>query len=55
MSLRGALARKPVSMAGDDEVGVLHAVERDLSSHYSGRFCVVAPNLVKARWRLCGS
>ena len=42
MSLRGALATKPVSMAGDDEVGVLHAVERDLSSHYSGRFCVVA-------------
>ena len=26
--------RKPVLIAVDDEVGVLHAVERDLSSHY---------------------
>jgi thioredoxin reductase (NADPH) len=42
MSLRGDLTRKPVIMAVDDEVGVLHAVERDLSSHYSGRFRVLA-------------
>ena len=28
-------------MAVDDEVGVLHAVQRDLSSHYSGRFRIV--------------
>lgn len=29
-------------MAVDDEPGVLHAVERDLSNHYSGRFRIVA-------------
>jgi len=29
-------------MAVDDEVGVLHAVRRDLSSHYSGRFRILA-------------
>jgi thioredoxin reductase (NADPH) len=29
-------------MAVDDDVGVLHAVERDLSNHYSGRFRIVA-------------
>jgi thioredoxin reductase (NADPH) len=29
-------------MAVDDEVGVLHAVERDLSGHYSERFRVLA-------------
>jgi thioredoxin reductase (NADPH) len=29
-------------MAVDDEVGVLHAVERDLRSHYSGRFRILA-------------
>jgi thioredoxin reductase (NADPH) len=32
----------PVIMAVDDEVGVLHAVERDLSSHYSDRFSIIA-------------
>ena len=42
MSLRRDLARKPVIMAVDDEVGVLHAVKRDLSSHYSERFRVLA-------------
>jgi thioredoxin reductase (NADPH) len=42
MSLRGDLVRKPVIMAVDDEVGVLHAVERDLRSHYSGRFRILA-------------
>ena len=34
--------RKPVIMAVDDEVGVLHAVERDLRSHYAGRFRILA-------------
>jgi len=29
-------------MAVDDEVGVLHAVERDLISHYSGQFRILA-------------
>jgi thioredoxin reductase (NADPH) len=29
-------------MAVDDDAGVLHAVERDLSSHYSGRFRILA-------------
>jgi thioredoxin reductase (NADPH) len=29
-------------MAVDDEVGVLHAVERDLISHYSSRFRILA-------------
>jgi thioredoxin reductase (NADPH) len=29
-------------MAVDDEAGVLHAVRRDLSSHYSGRFRILA-------------
>ena len=29
-------------MAVDDDAGVLHAVERDLSDHYSGRFRIVA-------------
>ena len=42
MSLRRDLVRKPVVMAVDDEVGVLHAVKRDLSSHYSERFRVLA-------------
>ena len=42
MSLRRDLVRKPVIMAVDDEVGVLHAVKRDLSSHYSERFRVLA-------------
>ena len=42
MSSRRDLVRKPVIMAVDDEVGVLHAVERDLSSHYSDRFRVLA-------------
>jgi thioredoxin reductase (NADPH) len=32
----------PVIMAVDDEAGVLHAVERDLSSRYSDRFNIVA-------------
>jgi thioredoxin reductase (NADPH) len=42
MSLRGDVVRNPVIMAVDDEVGVLHAVERDLRSHYSGRFRIMA-------------
>ena len=42
MSLRGDAMRKPVIMAVDDEVGVLHAVERDLRSHYAGRFRILA-------------
>ena len=42
MSLRGNVVRNPVIMAVDDEVGVLHAVERDLRSHYSGRFRILA-------------
>ena len=42
MSLRGDVVRKPVIMAVDDEAGVLHAVERDLRSHYSGRFRILA-------------
>lgn len=37
-----ALMRNPVIMAVDDDAGVLHAVERDLSDHYSGRFRIVA-------------
>jgi len=32
----------PAIMAVDDDLGVLHAVERDLSNHYSGRFRIVA-------------
>jgi thioredoxin reductase (NADPH) len=32
----------PVIMAVDDEAGVLHAVERDLSSRYSDRFSIIA-------------
>ena len=42
MSLRGEVVRNPVIMAVDDDVGVLHAVERDLRSHYSGRFRILA-------------
>ncbi len=42
MSLHGDLVRNPVIMAVDDDLGVLHAVERDLSSHYSGRFRILA-------------
>ena len=42
MSLRGDLVRNPVIMAVDDDAGVLHAVERDLRSHYSGRFRILA-------------
>jgi thioredoxin reductase (NADPH) len=34
--------RNPVILAVDDEVGVLHAVRRDLSSHYSGRFRILS-------------
>jgi thioredoxin reductase (NADPH) len=37
-----AVMRNPVIMTVDDDVGVLHAVERDLSNHYSGRFRIVA-------------
>ena len=32
----------PVIVAVDDEAGVLHAVERDLGSHYSDRFSIIA-------------
>jgi thioredoxin reductase (NADPH) len=42
MSVRGDLVRNPVIMAVDDERGVLHAVERDLDSRYSGRFRILA-------------
>jgi thioredoxin reductase (NADPH) len=36
------LVGDPVIMAVDDEAGVLHAVEHDLSSHYSDRFSIIA-------------
>ena len=42
MSLRGEVVRNPVIMAVDDDVGVLHAVERDLRSRYAGRFRILA-------------
>jgi thioredoxin reductase (NADPH) len=38
----GDLVGNPVIIAVDDEVGVLHAVERDLRSHYSDRFRILA-------------
>jgi len=41
----GIFVRKPVIMAVDDEVGVLHAVERDLSSHYSEQFRILVRDL----------
>src|SRR5438045_3420336 len=36
-----ATTRKPAIIAVDDEVGVLHAVERDLRSHYSDQFRIL--------------
>jgi thioredoxin reductase (NADPH) len=40
--LHGDLVRNPVIIAVDDDLGVLHAVERDLNGHYSGRFRILA-------------
>jgi len=40
--LHGDLVRYPVIIAVDDDSGVLHAVERDLNGHYSGRFRILA-------------
>ena len=37
-----ATVRKPAIIAVDDEVGVLHAVERDLRSHYSDQYRILA-------------
>ena len=42
MWLHGDLVRNPVIIAVDDDRGVLHAVERDLKNHYSGRFRILA-------------
>ena len=55
MWFHGTLVRNPVIIAVDDEVGVLHAVERDLSSHYSDQFRILAAESGEARWRLLES
>jgi hypothetical protein len=39
--LHEGLVGDPVIMAVDDEAAVLHAVQRDLSSHYSGSVAVM--------------